>query len=243
MERRRILIIAAAIVAALGIILVLLYVKGADNRADDKYKTVNVLVATAQISKGESIEDATNAGKLTLRPVTQADLLPNYQVTTTSLANEFALQTIYPGEQIIASKFGAQQSTDNNSPLPIPANMQAVSINLTDPERVAGFVEPGSQVAIYYSSGAQVRLMLNRVTIIGVGSTTPVVATNDPSATTTTAPTEALPATLMTLALSQKDAQKIIFAQGQGTVFFGLLTTKSQVDLSVPATTLANLFN
>ena len=46
MDRRRVLLIAAAVVAALGTVLVLVYVQGADNRARDAYETTEVLVAS-----------------------------------------------------------------------------------------------------------------------------------------------------------------------------------------------------
>ena len=72
------------------------------------------------------------------------------------------------------------------------------------------------------------RLLLPRVTVLGVGSTTP-------TATTTTTPdgqqqvTEQLPRTLLTLALDQKNAQKVLFAVGNGELAFALLTGNSSV--------------
>ena len=39
MDRRRILLVAAAVVAALGTMLVFLYVRGADNRAEQRFET------------------------------------------------------------------------------------------------------------------------------------------------------------------------------------------------------------
>ena len=52
------LLVAAAVVAALGSALVFLYVRGADNRAQEKFETTDVLVATVQIERGERIADA-----------------------------------------------------------------------------------------------------------------------------------------------------------------------------------------
>ena len=45
MKRRTILLFAAALVAALGPALVFLYVQGADNRAEERFDTVEVLRA------------------------------------------------------------------------------------------------------------------------------------------------------------------------------------------------------
>jgi pilus assembly protein CpaB len=241
MDRRRILIVAAAVVAALGVVLVLLYVRGADDRAQRRFETVKVLTATAQLNPGESLQQAAGAGKLALRAVTNNELLAGYQTSTSALSGKVALTTIYPGEQIIASKFGTTATP--TSPLAIPRGMLAISVNLTDPARVAGFVQPGSTVAIFLdgNEGGQpfTRLLLPKVSVLGVGSTTPV------STTTTNAQgqqsTEQLPRTLLTLALDQTDAQKVLFAQGNGELALGLLTDNSVVAPG-PATTVSSLF-
>ena len=148
MDRRRILLVAAVLVAAMGAVLVFLYVQGADSRAEERFDTVDVLKATAVIEPGEKIEDAQAAGKLALAAVAQDELLNGYQTDTSTIAGTTAMQTIYPGEQIVSDKFGtgvaassALQFTDDTR--------IAMSVNLTDPSRVAGFVNPGSEVAIF----------------------------------------------------------------------------------------------
>lgn len=242
MERRRILVIAAAIVAALGVVLVLLYVRGADTRAQEKFETVTVLVANQEIAAGESINDASASGKLATQDIVSSAVLPGAQSDITAIQDKFATQTIFPGEQIIAQKFSASPETAVTDSLALPAGKQAVSINLSDTQRVAGFVNPGSEVAIYFSSGGTVRIMLARVQVIAVGSTTTIkTTTTDANGQPVT--TEGLPNTMMTLALNQKDAQKIIFAQDNGSVYFGLLNKKSVVKMDTSATSLSNIFS
>lgn len=244
MDRRRILLIAAAFIAALGTILVFLYVRSADARAEARFDTVNVLRAVAPIDAGETIEDAANSGKLALQPVPRDQLLPNYRTSIDDLRGLVATSPIYPGEQVISDKFGGESVVDE-SPLGIPKGELAISVNLTDPARVAGFVNPGSEVAIFLngsddqSGGTYTRMLLDRVTVLGVGSTTPV------STTTTDAEggevTEQLPRTLMTLALSSRDAQRVLYAAANGELAFGLLTQTSTVDPG-PAVDSTNLF-
>jgi pilus assembly protein CpaB len=223
--------VVAVLVAALGSALVFLYTKGADTRAEKKFDTVEVLEATAMINPGEKIEDAQAAGKLALKSVSKDSLLDGYQTTTDSLAGSVSLGTIYPGEQIITAKWGASVAVQSS--LQIPDGMMAASVNLTDPGRVAGFVNPGSQVAVFLSgtdpqSGQPfTRLLLDRVTVLGVGSTTPVsTTTTDQTGASTT---EQLPRTLITLALSQQQVEKVTFAATNGELSFALLTDKSTV--------------
>jgi pilus assembly protein CpaB len=243
MDRRRILLVVAVLVAALGSALVFLYTKGADTRAEKKFDTVEVLEATAVITPGEKFEDAQAAGKLALQAVSKDALLDGYQTTTDSLGGTVSLGTIYPGEQIFAAKFGTSAAVQ--STLQIPDTNMAVSVNLTDPARVAGFVNPGSQVAIFVTGStegdgsAYAQLLLERVTVLGVGSTTPVsTTTTDETGASTT---EQLPRTLLTLSVNQLQAEKILYAQGNGELAFGLLTDQSVVAPSGPMT-FGNLF-
>ncbi len=60
-----------------------------------------------------------------------------------------------------------------------------------------------------------------------MGSTTPVTTTTTTEAGTTQ--TEQLPRTLLTLALSQEEAQQVILASKSFNITFALLTTDSTV--------------
>jgi pilus assembly protein CpaB len=253
MDRRRILLIIAAAVAALGTLLVFLYVRTADNRAQASVDAVQVLTATDHIAAGESYDDALAAGKITPRGIARSQLLDNVQTSPDALKGTVALQNILPGEQIVADKFGTN-AADAASPLGIPENKMAISVNLTDPDRVAGFVNPGSEVAIFVtdtsgsSAGStdsqapagqpRTTILLERVTVLGVGSTTPVTTT-----TTTddgTQQTEQLPRTLLTVAVTQQEAEKLILASKSFEVTFALLTKDSAVT-GGPATSSSDI--
>ena len=249
MDRRKLLLVAAAIVAALGAVLVFLYVRGADLRAEAQYDTRDVLKVVTLIEQGETIEDAAAAGKIALEAVPSNQVLPDALASTSTLTGQVAITNLYPGEQIISSKFGGAAES---SALPIKEGDMAISVNLTDPARVAGFVNPGSEVAIFVSGTWRghprpparpqpkfSRLLLPRVTVLGVGSTTPVstTVTDEEGATAT----EQLPRTLLTLSLPQKEAEKVLFASANGELAFGLLTADSEVGPN-PGVTADNLF-
>lgn len=243
MDRRKILLIVAVLVAALGATMVFLYVRTADNRAEERFVTVDVLRATAPIAPGETIEDAQAAGKLALQATPNDQVLAGAQTTTDALTGRVALTTIYPGEQIIDSKFGETSSVQSS--LQIPEGKIAISVNLTDPARVAGFVNPGSNVAVFLNSTDETdgkpytRMLLGRVTVLGVGSTTPVSTTTTDE--TGVATTEQLPRTLLTLSLDQTEAERVLYAQSNGELAFALLTDTSTVAPG-PAVTAADLF-
>ncbi len=240
MDRRKALLVVAAVIAALGTLLVFLYVRGADNRADERYGAVQVLRVVKLIAPGETVEAAQTAGKIETGTVSSKDLLPDALTDVGPVAGKVASAAIYPGEQLTSAKFGAVGVATG---LTIPKGKIAISVNLSDPSRVAGFVNPGDKVAIFMNGsdnqGAFVRLLLPNVQVIGAGTTTVV-------ATTTTDPTgaqtsEQLPKTLLTLAVTQSEAERVLFSSQNGELAFGLMNNDSQVAASKGVNT-ANLF-
>jgi pilus assembly protein CpaB len=241
MDRRRLLLMLAVFVAIIGTALVFLYVRGADNRAQSQFDSVSVLRATQNIAAGETYDDAVKAGKIASASVPQNQLNAGYQTSLTALNGKIAAVPIFAGQQIITSQFGnTVQSTSTN--LPIPKGKVAISVNLTDPDRVAGNIQNGSQVAIFVSNleptattggatGAQgsawTRLLLPDVTVLNVGSPIPTTSTTTDSEGNQT--TEQLPRTLLTLAVTQKEAQKVILSSKALDLTFALLTANSDV--------------
>lgn len=245
MNRRRILLMAAAIVAALGAALVFLYVRGAEDRAEEKFDTVNVLVATQQVEAGEAANDVYQSGKIALKAVPRDQVLDGATGDGEAFNGLTALTTIYAGEQLITSKFGGASEVVAETSLPIPKGNMAISVNLTDTARVAGFVNPGSEVAIFLSGNVApanedfTRLLLDRVTVIGVGSTTQVTTTTTDEEGAQIV--EQLPRTLLTLSLDQAQVERVLFAQGHGELAFALLTQDSKIKTGA-GTTAPDLF-
>lgn len=240
MDRRKVLLIVAAVIAALGTLLVFLYVRGADARADQRYDAVQVLRAVKPIAPGETVEAAQAAGKVESGSVARKDLLPDALTGLETVAGKVAVTAIQPGEQIVASKFGAVGAS---SALTIPKGKVAISITLSDTGRVAGFVNPGDNVAIFLTGsnggGPFTRLLLPSVQVIAVGATTvTTTTTTDPSGAQTQ---EQLPKTLFTLAVDQAEAERIMFATGNGSLAFALLNNDSQV-APTQGVNQANLF-
>jgi pilus assembly protein CpaB len=228
MDRRKALLVVAAFIAALGTLLVFLYVRGADTRADERYEAVQVLRVVKEIPPGETVEAAQAAGKIETGTVAQKDLLPDALTGIEPIAGKVAVAPIYPGEQLITSKFGA---TGSSSGLTIPKGKIAISVNLTDPARVAGFVNPGDKVAIFMSGngggGSFSRMLLGGVQVIGAGATTMVATTTTDGTGAQT--TDQLPKTLLTLAVTQSEAERVLFATSNGELAFALLNKDSKV--------------
>jgi pilus assembly protein CpaB len=240
MGRRTLLLVAALVIAALGTTGVFLYVNGVDERAQADYDLVEVLVATAPINAGTSVEEAADAGAFDLRQYLRKSVegLPALS-DTAAIEGQVALVPIAAGEPILESQFGEANQT---GALPIPEEKMAVSVELSDPARVAGFAVPGSRVAIFLTTSSDAgadstRLLLNDIEVIATGETTiaPADAANQP--------TEDLPTALLTLAVNQAEAQKIVYGSQHGQMHFGLLREDSVVSETDPGTSSNNLFD
>jgi pilus assembly protein CpaB len=231
MGRRTILLVLAAVVAVLGAGMVYLYVQGADDRAMADQAPVSVLTAVAQIEPGETLAEAQAAGKLQLSEVPAEQVLDGALVEVGDMGDQIALQRVFVGEQVTASKFGSSGEQDV---LAMPKGKVAISINLTDTGRVAGFVSPGSKVALYYSGTLPpggndgVRVLLPEVEVIAVGQTTVTTSTTTTAEGEQTT-TEQLPRTLFTLAVTQEEAEKVIYASTRGELTFAYKNDDSKV--------------
>jgi pilus assembly protein CpaB len=226
MDRRKLLLVVAVVVALLGAGLVFLYAKGADDRASEAYRPVTVYVATADLAVGESFDTAVATGKIISREVPTA--IQTIDVLTGKTTNG----PIFTGEQILSTNYGGEGA---NAPLAIPEGMVAISVSVSDTGRVAGFVNAGSYVAVWLnhtpasSATAQqeTRLLLDRVQVIAVGSTStqaPVIDANGNPVLS-----EAMPRAMITLAVDQDGAERIQLASRVGDLSFGLLTEKSKI--------------
>lgn len=240
MGRRTILIIVALAIATVGALLVFMYVQGVDDRAAAQTQPKQVLTVTSQLAPGESVEDAMQAGKFQLADIPEFSILPGALDSTDSIATTVATTAMYPGEQVIAAKFGTVGSVSN---LGIPDKRLAISVQLTDPNRVAGFVSPGSDVAIWVAmnqNGQQaVRLLLEDVKVLGTGqSTVASTTTTDPNGQQTT---EQIPMTILTVSVDQEAAEKIRLAEKVGELSLGLRTENSEARLT-PGITTDTLF-
>jgi len=243
--RRTVLLIAAIVVAALGTTLIFAYVNRTDERALKDQRPVEVLVAKTLIKAGTSGSAASRAGSFKTQKIPEYAVIEGALDRTGSIDDLVAVSDIFPGEQIIAAKFAKAGSA---GALPIPVGKVAMSVSLGDPQRVAGFVKPGSDVAIFITitpvpaagepaaTGPQTRLLLPRISILAVGPTTLKPATGSD------ANKESVPTAILTVAVDQVQAQKLIYGSQNGQLYFTLLTKDSKVTPG-PGTDAQTLFS
>lgn len=243
MGRRTVLLIAALVVAGLGTALVWMYASRADERAQADAAPVQVLVATSDIGAGTSGSAISEAAAVELRTLPAASVPAGALSDLTPVIDLVTLGPVFTGQALLQQMFGGQQQVAGG--LTLPEGSMGISIQLGDPQRVAGFVKPGSEVALFTTASGvggvaeqQTTVLLPRVLVAAVGPTVVAQAAAEGSANT-----EAIPTAIMTLALTQEEAQKVILASQTTSLYMGLLDDKSKVNPNAPGTTARNLLN
>lgn len=138
---------------------------------------------------------------------------PNALASLAAVANLQMSVPVFKGQILMARQFAVNSSTGG---LPIPADQNAVSVQFSDPARVAGFVQPGSKVAVYQISDGTANVLLPSAAVIAVGPTTGQAKSPNASSNV------GIPATIVTFALTPTDAAKVVGAAA-GSLYLGLL--------------------
>jgi pilus assembly protein CpaB len=249
MKRRLLIIVLALILAAVGTIGVLSYVQGANDRAIAGMKAVSVLVAQKKITSGTTAGSALHGGLLASQTL-PASSVPSDALSaiTSDLASLVLSADLQPGQLLLRPMLVSPAQT--TSGLAIPPGQMALTLAFCLPEVVAGAVQAGSQVAVFDTvgnstisaqpgcSGAhgevagaiKTRVVLTRVAVLSVGtaSSTSTASASNASALSGSSSTSSGGGTLVTLAVTQAQAEQLIQMTETGMPYLALLTTGSR---------------
>lgn len=249
MRRRLVAVVVATVLAAVGCFAVVSYVRGADERALAGREAVWVLVATRRIPAGTTGAEL-RGGRFTERVAMPAATVPADGVgqIEDQLSALAVTADVQPRQLLLRGMFG--ESTRQSGGLALPDGTVAVSVEMTAPARVAGFVRPGSKVAVFdtftvldgkgrvpsgtrlsdnYVYNHATRVLLPRIEVIAVGergttgASTSVQAgagTGDQAEETAAKPGSTV---LVTVAATQDQAERLIHASLTGTLSLALL--------------------
>jgi pilus assembly protein CpaB len=239
MNRRIVLIGVAVVLALFGTFAVYGYAHSADQRAVAGGHAVQVVVATKRVAAGTSWKSAVRSLSVQNVPASSA---PEDSITSLSAdisASSVAQSDIAPGQLVLREAFAP--AVAQTGVLAIPQGMIAISLSLASDADVAGFIGPRSQVAVFATAPMKTARYANQDMI---GATLTVTRTVVPHAeviaTSQSAPTNvdgqsasqsstSTGTVLVTVALTQADAERVINMQKVGELTLGLLSASSKV--------------
>lgn len=214
-------------VALLGMLLVFVYAGRVKAGAGVSGGTTgSAFVATSDIPMGTRWEDMTGALEQKKVP---ADVRPVTAITSeTELKGRSSIQSISKGQIITSSQF----NVSSTGGLDIPAGQNAVTINLGTPQGVARFVQPGSDANVYVTykglpgvtnpaDAVVTKLVLSNVKVLANQIKLPTE--EEAAAAAASGQQSPTAEILLTVAVTPDQAEKLIFAKENGSVWFGLV--------------------
>jgi pilus assembly protein CpaB len=260
-KSRFLTITLAAVLALVGVVAILAYVRQANERAVAGLKAERVVWAKDPIAAGTSLSQAEQGGLLATEEVPESSLTtPAVESVTPANEHKVVTSAVTKGQVLLQNMLGASASNATANLFVVPKGDVAVSVSMCVPEDVADYVTPGSNVAVFDTlvalsqgqqitpscasghpavSGGQIEnanlattvLVLPSVEVLAVGQNPGSQGTSGSnSAATVTDPASSSSSSgdvLVTFAVNQSEAQKLILLQEVGIPYLALLGPQS----------------
>lgn len=220
----KILFAFAIALSLFALVLIFQYLSTAEDRALKSFDTVKVLVATEPISRGTSLYDAEQQKLIEIRTY-PAEALPlsSLEKISTANGNLVALMDVVPGQILVNEIFGdrIKPAIDFN----LPAGKVAITLNLTYAARVAAFLKPGVNVALFSTSNEQNNRPSSTTTLFRSIQVLAIGQQIDPDKSMDVGEI----ADFVTVAVNYDQASQLIQAIQNSRIYLALLTDSSLV--------------
>jgi pilus assembly protein CpaB len=152
LSRRFLTFGVAAALAALGIVLVMAYVGGANARAIDDNDPVTVIAASKPIPAGISVLQATDQGDTKKMTYPKGALPTDYLTHFTPAQYRMVLtQPLETDQLVLRGMLGSKALTSGG--LVVPEGDVGQAITVCQTSAVAGYIGPGSMVSVLNTAG------------------------------------------------------------------------------------------
>lgn len=218
--------LAGVLASLTGMLLVFVYTANVKTGGGDGEvaETAPAFVAIADVSVGTRWEDMTEVVQKREVPL---GLHPASAVSEVEdLEGKAAVRAITKGEVITTGQFDPFRSGS----LATPKGHDAVTINVAAPQGVALYVQPGAKANIYASfkgspagvdpeDAVVTKLLLSNITVLANRTASLSTVEGEVAGEPAPAPNSE---SLLTLAVTPEQAEKLIFAKENGTIWLGL---------------------
>jgi pilus assembly protein CpaB len=243
MQSRVLAILIAVVLALVATAAMVVYVNGADRRAQAGMEPRIVLVAKATIPAGTSGEDAQNKELIVTEQVPAKNVVAGAISSFSQLEQRYAAVDIVKGEQLLQERWVGAEDIAGRRLLQIPENHQAVSLGLDITKQVAGFVTPGDKVGLVFSfkqeggNGASVdktQFLLQNVQVLAVGATALPNGSSQDGGGRVNQGRGSQNLTAVTLAINKKDVERVVYAAENGSIYLTLMPPNAEVQPKTP---------
>lgn len=203
-------------VAVVGALLIFSYASNADDRAIADLEPTTVLVVQKEVAAGTASELLGDSVVATSVPASA--VAPTALKDLESTEGQVTAVDLLPGEQLLAERLVAPEDVEAGGSVDVPEGLQEVSFQLEPQRVVGGRLVAGDHVGIFVSmdSGAlendpdkeTTQLVVHKALLTAI-QRAPQPVTEEGETDVQAVPQESM---LVTVAVDDKDAQKIVFA-------------------------------
>ncbi|HYP44077.1 MAG TPA: Flp pilus assembly protein CpaB [Propionibacteriaceae bacterium] len=147
LKRRVLAALLALVLAGVGGLLLLNYVKGADQRARAGLQTVRVLVVNSSVPEGTAAEAVSQ--QVALKTLPESAVAPGALSSLTQVTGRVTNTDLQPGEQLLAGRFVDPASLRKSGDVQLPKDSQQISVSFDAARAVGGYLRAGDRVSVY----------------------------------------------------------------------------------------------
>lgn len=240
--RTRIIILLVAVV--LGLVAAFVagqYIRGARQSVEQQEMPVEVLVAQEDLAVGLTAGEIISEGYVEVVTIPRRYVSEGAVSSFASIEGQVVVDAIAKGEQVSAARF--QYPTEAGLAFSVPEDFVAVALPSDARRGVANLVSPGDHVAVLATfeptselKDAVTKTIIGKARVLAVGSQMadqPVPTGGEDEEESSSVMSGAGSSDMsqgpdtITVALSSVDAEKVVFAAEEGTVWFTLLSSES----------------
>jgi pilus assembly protein CpaB len=242
-------VVVALLLAAVATVAIFLYVRGVEERAFEDAELVEVFVAQGPIEPGTTAEVASDAGLIARDSAPRTNVPVGAITSLEQIEGLFAIERILTGEILLLERWGTTEEVAIE--FDIPEGFEAIAVEVAIPPGVAGFIRAGNQVSLIATvqlpgptvtddEGTETvepeevrsQYLLQGVDVLAVGQRQ--IQADDAE--------EPVASVLMTLALEPEDAERLVFAIENASLYFTLLPDDAE-PADTPGRTFEDLFD
>ncbi len=235
MRARILIVVAAIVVGGVAAFAAYGYLGAVQRQAQAGDALTTVLVAKQDISKGAFAADLLNNGMVETVRMPKRYVADGAISSLTAVAGRVVDSPMLKGEVLTTARF--QKPADAGLAFAVPSDLVAVTVPVDDARGVSGLIQPGDTVAVLGTiamsatgNDEETRIMIRGAKVLAVADTTgvqtggsqPQPSSSSLVANASTSQQSGSTKTV-TLALSSADAEKVVFAVENGSIWLALV--------------------
>lgn len=164
MNKKIAAVVAAVVLALLGVVALVSYANNADDRALKNVDLATVLRVTQQIDPLASVEDVRS--KVEVAKVPRIAIVPGALTSLDDVAGLVTAGVLVPGDQLTAAKFVKPDQAVGE--VKLPKGMQELTIPLAGARIVGGALIAGDRVGVFITYGDKTANPINQLLVLRV---------------------------------------------------------------------------